>query len=214
MYLPVAARLRQLPPAVEESARLLGRRPAAAFATVVLPQAQAAIVPDVLVFLYVVIADFGAVQLLRYDTLTRAIYANYLLDPEVAVALSLSLGVLAIVVVAQRRVAGGTRQDARREGRSLTVALGRWRRRPRVRRRAAGAGARGAGGGAGLDGPGRGSGPSRANSLVAEPGRLVEPAINTSVASVAAALVAVAVTGPRSSPPATAAASVAGRRRS
>ena len=31
-------------------------------------------------FLYV-IADFGAVQLLRYDTLTRAIYANRLLDP-------------------------------------------------------------------------------------------------------------------------------------
>ena len=69
-------------------------------------------------FLYV-IADFGAVQLLRYDTLTRAIYANYLLDPGWRSRLSLALGLLAIVVVvAQRRVAGGTRQDARREGRS------------------------------------------------------------------------------------------------
>ena len=40
------------------------------------------------------------------------------------------------------------------------------------------------------------AGSSWANSLVAEPGRLVEPAINTSVASVAAALVAVAVVLP------------------
>ena len=199
VYLPVAARLRQLPPAVEESARLLGRRPAAAFATVVLPQARAAIVAGaLLVFLYV-IADFGAVQLLRYDTLTRAIYANYLLDPEVAVALSLALGVLAIVVVvAQRRVAGGTRQDARREGRSLTVALGRWR----VAALAFVGGLLGLA----LAAPvavlvywtvrGVEAGAPAANSLVADPGRLVEPAINTSVASVAAALVAVAVVLP------------------
>ena len=196
VYLPAAARLRQLPPAVEESARLLGRRPAAVFATVVLPQARAAIAAGaLLVFLYV-IADFGAVQLLRYDTLTRAIYANYLLDPEVAVALSLALGLLAIVVVvAQRRVAGGTRQDARREGRALTVALGRWR--------VAALAFVGALLGLALAAPvavlvywtvrGVEAGSSRANSLVADPARLVEPALNTSVASVAAALVAVAV---------------------
>ena len=54
VYLPVAARLRQLPPAIEESARLLGRGPAATFATVVLPQARAAIAAGaLLVFLYV-----------------------------------------------------------------------------------------------------------------------------------------------------------------
>jgi iron(III) transport system permease protein len=199
VYLPVAARLRQLPPAVEESARLLGRRPAATFATVVLPQARAAIAAGaLLVFLYV-IADFGAVQLQRYDTLTRAIYANYLLDQEVAVALSLALGLLAIVVVVvQRRIAGGTRQDARREGRVLTIALGRWR--------VAALAFVGALLGLALAAPvavlvywtvrGVEAGSSRANSLVADPGRLVEPALNTSVASVAAALVAVAVVLP------------------
>ena len=37
VYLPVAARLRQLPPAMEESSRLLGRGPAATFRAVVLP---------------------------------------------------------------------------------------------------------------------------------------------------------------------------------
>jgi iron(III) transport system permease protein len=199
VYLPVAARLRQLPPAVEESARLLGRGPAATFASVVLPQARAAIAAGaLLVFLYV-IADFGAVQLLHYDTLTRAIYANYLLDPEVAVALSLALGLLAIVVVvAQRRAAGGIRQDRRRGGRPLTVALGRWR----VGALAFVAAVLGLA----LAAPvavlvywtarGVSAGTSRASSLVADPARLVEPTLNTSLASVAAALVAVAVVLP------------------
>jgi iron(III) transport system permease protein len=199
VYLPVAARLRHLPPAVEESARLLGRGPAAAFATVVLPQARAAIAAGaLLVFLYV-ISDFGAVQLLRYDTLTRAIYANYLLDPPVAVALSLALGVLAIVVVvAQRRVAGGARADARRGGRPLVVALGRWR--------AAGLAFVTGLLALALAAPvavlvywtsrGVSAGTSRENSLVADPGRLLEPALNTSLASVGAALVAIVVVLP------------------
>jgi iron(III) transport system permease protein len=199
VYLPVAARLRQLPPAVEESARLLGRGPARTFATVVLPQARAAIAAGaLLVFLYV-IADFGAVQLLRYDTLTRAIYASYLLDPPVALALSLALGLLAIVVVvAQRRVAGGRRPDARREGRALTVPLGRWR----VPALAFVAGLLGLA----LAAPvavlaywtarGVSAGTSRPNSLVADPARLIEPALNTSLASAGAALLAVAVVLP------------------
>ena len=199
VYLPVAARLRQLAPAMEEAARLLGRGPAETFRTVVLPQARAAMAGGaLLVFLYV-IADFGAVQLLRYDTLTRAIYANYLLDPPTAVALSLALGLLAIaVVVAQRRVAGGRRPDARREGRPLTVPLGRWR----------GPATAFVGGllALALAAPvavlvywtarGVSAGSSRPNSLVADPGRLVEPVLNTSLASVAAALVAVAVVLP------------------
>ena len=199
VYLPVAARLRQLAPAMEEAARLLGRGPAETFRTVVLPQARTAIAAGaLLVFLYV-IADFGAVQLLRYDTLTRAIYANYLLDPPTAVALSLALGLLAIaVVVAQRRVAGGRRPDARREGRPLEVPLGRWR----------GPATAFVGGllALALAAPvavlvywtarGVSAGSSRPNSLVADPGRLVEPVLNTSLASVAAALVAVAVVLP------------------
>jgi iron(III) transport system permease protein len=151
-----------------------------------------------LVFLYV-IADFGAVQLLRYDTLTRAIYANYLLDPSVALALSLALGVLAIVVVvAQRRVAGVRRADQRREGRPLIVPLGRWR-----------APALAFVGGLltlALAAPvavlvywtvrGAQAGTSRASSVVADPSRLIEPALNTSLASASAAVVAVAVVLP------------------
>jgi iron(III) transport system permease protein len=184
---------------MEESARLLGRGPAATFRTVVLPQARPAIAAGaLLVFLYV-IADFGAVQLLRYDTLTRAIYSNYLLDPPTAVALSLALGLLAIVVVvAQRRVAGGRRPDARREGSPLQVPLGRWRGPAAAYVSGLVALALAAPVAVLVYWTARGvsAGSSRPNSLVADPGRLVEPALNTSLASVAAALVAVAVVLP------------------
>ena len=126
VFLPVVARLRTMPPAAEESARLLGRRPFAVFLTVVVPQARAAIAAGaLLVFLYV-ISDFGAVQLLRYDTLTRMIYSNRLLDPSVSVALSLVLGVMAVVIVALERRASrvGLREFARLRT-PLTVPLGR-----------------------------------------------------------------------------------------
>ena len=199
VYLPVAARLRQLPPAMEESSRLLGRGPAATFRAVVLPQARAAIAAGgLIVFLYV-IADFGAVQLLRYDTLTRAIYANRLIDPSIAAALSLVLGVLAIVVVlAQRRVIGSGPADARRDGRPLQVALGRW-----TTPAAAFVGGLLT---LALIAPlavlaywvvrGAAEGSSRRTSLIAHPDRLVEPAVNTTIASGCAALVAALVVLP------------------
>lgn len=195
VYLPVAARLRGLPAAAEESARLLGRGPLGTFATVVLPQARAAIAAGgLLVFLYV-LADFGAVQLLRYDTLTRAIYANRLIDPAVAATLSLALGVLAILVVLGQRALAPSALDARRQGRPLVVPLGRWR--------AAAYAFLGLLLGLALAAPlavlgywaSRG-GSDRPTSLAANPGRLVEPAVNTSLASGAAAVVAVLVALP------------------
>ena len=129
VLLPVSARLVALPPSLEESARLLGRGPWATFRTVVLPQIRSAILAGaLLVFLYAV-SDFGVVVMLRYDTLTRAIHTTRLFDPGRSAALSLLLGVVALVVV------GGERMMARRaavvEGvrakRPLQVPLGRWR---------------------------------------------------------------------------------------
>ena len=126
VFLPVMARLRTLSPALEESARLLGRRPASVFMTVVVPQARAAIAAGaLLVFLYV-ISDFGAVQLLRYDTLTRAIYADRLLDPITSIALSLVLGMLAVTIVAlERRSSRVGLRDQARAGSPLMLPLGR-----------------------------------------------------------------------------------------
>ncbi len=129
VQLPVAARLRSLGPSVEESARLLGRRPLAVFFQVVLPQARTAIAAGtLLVFLYAV-SDFGAVDLLGYPALTRVIYANRVLRRDLAMALGLVLALVALLVtVAERRVG----RDAAvapglRTKRSLTVPLGAWR---------------------------------------------------------------------------------------
>ncbi len=129
VQLPVAARLRALSPSVEESARILGRRPLAVFFQVVLPQARTAIAAGtLLVFLYA-ISDFGAVDLLGYPALTRVIYANRVLRRDLAMALGLVLALLALAVtVSERRVGRrGVAAPAVRTKRSLTVPLGAWR---------------------------------------------------------------------------------------
>ena len=103
VYLPVAARLRHLPRSFEESGRILGRSPAEVFGTIVWPQIRTATSAGaLLVFLYT-ISDFGAVELLRYDTFTRKIYANQLADRGTAMAFSLMLGIIALAVVAAER---------------------------------------------------------------------------------------------------------------
>ncbi len=129
VQLPVAARLRSLGPSVEESARLLGRRPLAVFFQVVLPQARTAIAAGtLLVFLYAV-SDFGAVDLLGYPALTRVIYANRVLRRDLAMALGLVLAIVALLVtIAERRVGRNAAVvPALRTKRSLTVPLGPWR---------------------------------------------------------------------------------------
>jgi iron(III) transport system permease protein len=129
VLLPVSARLAALPPSLEESARLLGRRPPAVFATVVWPQVRGAVgAGSLLVFLYA-LSDFGVVVLLRYDTLTRVIFTNRVLDRDRSVALSLLLAVLALAVVAGERTLARRRPavEAVRSRRPLQVPLGRWR---------------------------------------------------------------------------------------
>ena len=129
VYLPVAARLRQLPGSLEESARMLGDSAFAVFRRICLPHAGTAIgAGTLLVFLYT-LSDFGAVQLMRYDTLTRAIATNHLANPPVALALSLMLLVLAAVVVLAERWFSRRLPDGARSGsnRPLDYRLGRWK---------------------------------------------------------------------------------------
>jgi iron(III) transport system permease protein len=119
VYLPVAARLSALPPSLEETARSLGRSPAQVFRSVVLPQTTGAIAAGaLLVFLYV-ISEFGAVSLLRYDTLTVRIESARLFAPATALALALLLAVVALAVVVSERGL------ARRRVQTEAVAAGR-----------------------------------------------------------------------------------------
>lgn len=100
VMLPVLAALAATPTSTEEAARLLGRSGFATGVRVLLPQLVPAIAAGgLLVFLYV-LSDFGAVALLRYDTLTRVIYSSRLLDPELSLTLGLLLAVLALGVSA------------------------------------------------------------------------------------------------------------------
>ena len=126
VYLPVAARLASMPPSPEESARLLGSSPPTVFRHVVLPQLSGSIwAGALLVFLYV-LSDFGAVAIMRYDTLTRTIFSARL-DPATWVPQALLLGALALLVTAGERVVGARRlaTDAHRAKRALQVSLGR-----------------------------------------------------------------------------------------
>jgi len=129
VYLPVAARLQRLAGSLEESARVLGDTPGQTFRRIVLPQVTSAIMAGtLLVFLYT-ISDFGAVQLMRYDTLTRAINTNYLARPPVAFALSLLLLLLAVAVVVGERAVTRTIPQAgsARATRVVQYRLGAWR---------------------------------------------------------------------------------------
>ena len=129
VYLPVAARLSTLPPQLEESARSLGRRPAAVFRTVVLPQTWGSIAGGtLLVFLYAV-SEFGAVSLMRYDTLTLRIEATRLYDRDTSITLSMLLAVVALTVVVIERATVRRRAGVEAAGagrRALQHPLGRW----------------------------------------------------------------------------------------
>ena len=77
VFLPVAATLRGLDPALEETAEALGLSGAAAFARVVLPQLRPALLGGSLLVGLHLLSEFGALQLLRVDTFTTAIYDQY-----------------------------------------------------------------------------------------------------------------------------------------
>jgi iron(III) transport system permease protein len=129
VYLPVAARLAAQSPSLEESARLLGRRPWAVFRTVVLPQTASAIAAGALLVALYTVSEFGAVSIMRYDTLTRRIYETRLLDRATSFALSLVLAVVALLLVVGERLAarGLARTEAARSRRPLVWPLRRWR---------------------------------------------------------------------------------------
>ncbi len=128
VLLSVQARLASLRPSLEESARLLGRTGWQTFRSVTLPQLRSSILAGgLLVFLYSV-SEFGAVQLLGYDTLTRVVYASRISDRSTSFTSAALLIVVAFVVVATERRFRAAATDERARGRARNVvALGRWR---------------------------------------------------------------------------------------
>ena len=130
VYLLVVAALRRLDPSLEEAARALGRSRLEAFRLVTLPALRPAIGGGSLLVALYVLSDFGAVSLMRYDSLTRAVFLQYrsLFDRRPAAVLALVLVVLTalalVLETAFRRRAGAPAPAVRS---SAPARLGRWR---------------------------------------------------------------------------------------
>jgi iron(III) transport system permease protein len=133
IFLLVISALRDLDPSLEEAARGLGRSPAQAFVRVTLPALRPAVGAGALLVALYVLSDFGAVSLMQYPALTRAIYLQYqaLFDRDPAAVLSLVLVVLTVIVlVAESQVRRRARYHRVTPGvaRAASVTrLGRWR---------------------------------------------------------------------------------------
>ena len=77
LYLPVAAQLRRLDPALEEAAQLLGKGPLETFFRVVLPQLRLGILGGSLLVGLHLLAEYGLFVLTRFDTFATAIVDQY-----------------------------------------------------------------------------------------------------------------------------------------
>jgi iron(III) transport system permease protein len=115
MYLPVAATLRRLDPAVEESARALGSDSTGVFFRVVLPQLRLAILGGGLLIGVHLLAEFGAFAMVRFDTFTVAIFQQFQVTFDGAAGSMLAgvLVLLCVVLLAAEALARGTARYSR-----------------------------------------------------------------------------------------------------
>jgi iron(III) transport system permease protein len=135
VFLLAAAALRGIDPALEDAARGLGQRPFEVFRRVTLPILRPSLGAGSLLVALYTLADFGAVSLMQYGSLTRAIFLQYrsLFDRTPAAVLSLVLVALtAIVLALELRARGRVRARYHRGGagaarRLRPIPLGRWR---------------------------------------------------------------------------------------
>ena len=125
VYLPVAAALRGLDPALEETARSLGQTSWGCFFRVVLPQLRPALYGGVLLVALKTLSEFGAFALLRFETFTTELFAQFRTGFD-GPPLSLLAVVLLVLCVAcligemkvrgrarYARVGAGTRRNSR-----------------------------------------------------------------------------------------------------
>ena len=126
VYLPVAAALRRADPALEETARSLGVGRLATFARVTLPLVAPAVLGGAILVILTVISEYGAFEILRFQTFTTEIFSEFQFDAAAAGALSIplvALGLLALFaeqLVPRRAIAASAPRRAPRP-----LALGR-----------------------------------------------------------------------------------------
>lgn len=77
VYLPVAAQLRRLDPALEDAAASLGLDPLAIFCRVILPQLRLGLCAGGMLVALHLLAEYGLFALIRFETLTTAIMDQF-----------------------------------------------------------------------------------------------------------------------------------------
>ena len=115
VYLPVAASLRAADPSQEEVARSLGVGRVRTFARVTLAQARGAILGGCLLVAMVLLAEYGAFEILGYQTFTTEIFTEFNVSFSIpaACALSLVLVLLSLLVLAGEGMLRGRGRVAR-----------------------------------------------------------------------------------------------------
>jgi len=110
VYLPVAASLRSADPGQEEVARSLGASRTKTFIKITLGQAKGAIAGGCVLVALVVLAEYGAFEILGYQTFTTEIFAEFhSYSFAASCALSLVLVVLGLVILAGEAAMHGGR---------------------------------------------------------------------------------------------------------
>ncbi|MBX3071521.1 MAG: iron ABC transporter permease [Thermomicrobiales bacterium] len=101
VFLTVSAALQGIDPVHEEAARSLGKGSIESFMRTTLRQLRPAIFSGMLLSALYAVSDFGVVSLMRYDSLTRAIFVQYQasFDRSYAALLGLVLVAFALLLV-------------------------------------------------------------------------------------------------------------------
>ena len=112
LYLPVAATLRRLDPAIEDVAESLGLKPWAVFFKVVLPQLRLAICGGALLVGLHLLAEYGLYAMIRFDTFTTAIFDQFQSSFN-GPAANMLAGVLALCCLVMLSIESASRGHAR-----------------------------------------------------------------------------------------------------
>jgi iron(III) transport system permease protein len=129
IYLPVAAALRRADSTLYEVARSLGTGRVAAFRRVVLPQIRPALLGGCLLVTLALLAEFGAFEILRFQTFTTEIFTEFTLgfNAPAASALSLVLVLLSLLALGGEHLAGCRGPEAGRLASARVLRVHRYR---------------------------------------------------------------------------------------
>jgi iron(III) transport system permease protein len=125
VYLPVAAALRRADPALEEAAHSLGTGRLITFLRVTLPMVRTALLGGGVLVVLTVLSEYGAFEILRYQTFTTEIFTEFQFDAQAAGALAIPLVLLGLLVLALDGMV--PRRVATSSAHQRTPAATRWR---------------------------------------------------------------------------------------